>query len=268
MALYDYRMKTLAAALSLLLFVCGPAVAGKAISRPVVVEIYTSQGCDSCVLATSLSAKLAKEPGLIVLNFAVTYWDMFGWKDTLANEDNTRRQKAYAAALHRGGVYTPQMIVDGVYDVPAAKNDAVAATLARVQGLHQKAVAHRKSAADSWQVDLALAQKRGLLHLTVGAAPVPGAQATIWLFKVRSRAVVHIGGGENKGRTVVYNNVVTGIEALASWHGEALTLDVPLPSGKAADHDMLVAVVQQGGTGRIVGAAKLNTAPLLIGSGR
>jgi hypothetical protein len=78
------------------------AVAGE--SRPILVELYTSQGCSSCPPADALLAKLAKRKGLIAVSLPITYWDMLGWKDTLASEANTSRQKAYAAATGRGGV--------------------------------------------------------------------------------------------------------------------------------------------------------------------
>ncbi|MDR3527725.1 MAG: DUF1223 domain-containing protein, partial [Rhizomicrobium sp.] len=120
-------MKTALAALAFVLLSGVNAFAGTV--RPVVVEVYTSQGCNSCLFANSLAAKIAQKPGTLVLSFAVTYWDMFGWKDTLANDDNTKRQKAYAAALHRGGVYTPQLVIDGIRDVSATRADAVAYAL-------------------------------------------------------------------------------------------------------------------------------------------
>jgi len=98
--------------------------------RPVVVELYTSQGCSSCPPADILLGRLAQRPGVIAISLPITYWDMLGWKDTLATEANTRRQKAYAAAMGHGGVYTPQIIVDGVADVVGSRIGAVEAAIA------------------------------------------------------------------------------------------------------------------------------------------
>jgi hypothetical protein len=67
------------------------AIAGPT-RRPVVVELYTSQGCASCVPADAFLAKLTKRPDVIPMSLSVTYWDMLGWKDTLASDANTRRQ--------------------------------------------------------------------------------------------------------------------------------------------------------------------------------
>src|SRR6185436_15639063 len=86
-------------------------------SRPIVVELFTSQGCASCPPADALLGKLAKRGDVIALSLPVTYWDMLGWKDTLASEVFTKRQKAYAAMMGHGGVYTPQVVIDGVVDV-------------------------------------------------------------------------------------------------------------------------------------------------------
>src|SRR5476651_255455 len=87
---------------------CG-ATAASAGERPIFVELYTSQGCSSCPPADVLLRRLAQRPGVIAVSLPITYWDMLGWKDTLASDANTRRQKAYAAAMNHGGVYTPQI---------------------------------------------------------------------------------------------------------------------------------------------------------------
>src|SRR3954471_16694809 len=98
-----------------------PAVAGSPpdskTRRPVLVELYTSQGCSSCPPADALLGQLSTRRDVLAISLPVTYWDMLGWHDTLASETNTRRQKEYAKQLGRGGIYTPQMIVDGASDV-------------------------------------------------------------------------------------------------------------------------------------------------------
>jgi hypothetical protein len=101
-----------------------PAVAG-GVKRPVVVELFTSQGCSSCPPADALLGQLAQRHDVLAMSLPITYWDMLGWKDTLASEANTHRQKAYAAAMGHGGVYTPQMIVDGVTDVVGSREGDV-----------------------------------------------------------------------------------------------------------------------------------------------
>jgi hypothetical protein len=213
--------------------------------RPVVVELYTSQGCSSCPPADALLGQLSTRKDVLALSLPITYWDMLGWKDTLASENNTRRQKAYARVLGRGGVYTPQMIVDGLTDVIGSREPAVAAAIGA-------------RAADGQSVPVDLLASHQELHIAVGSAPDQSDHdATIWLFRVLPQASVRIGNGENGGRTVVYRNVVRDIKAVGMWKGQAVTLDLPR-SEVGAGRDGVAVVVQQGGYGRIVGAASID----------
>ncbi|MEM9311001.1 MAG: DUF1223 domain-containing protein, partial [Pseudomonadota bacterium] len=86
-------------------------------SGPVLVELFTSQGCSSCPPADRLAERLAREEGLVIVSRPVDYWDRLGWKDTLASPDNTALQRAYARRGLNGynGVYTPQMVVAGAF---------------------------------------------------------------------------------------------------------------------------------------------------------
>lgn len=278
-------MKKLSTAFAFLWIAAASAWAGASEPRPIVVEVFTSQGCSSCGPANALAYKVAQRPNVLLLSLPVTYWDMFGWKDTLASDQNTKRQKSYAAALRRGGVYTPQMIIDGVKDVPAAREDAVSYALT-IAGLAREdaqladgntpAVARREggdvafvgvtrlksSARAVWSVPVQLTAKQpGKLHLTIDRAPditrYNNIDATIWVFTLRSSATVKIGGGENNGQTVTYKNVVTGIANVGRWRGEQLSMDLARPNAgnKTPLYDAIAVVVQQGGYGRVRGAA-------------
>ena len=108
----------------------GLAAAAPSTEPPVVIELFTSQGCSSCPPADRLLATLARDPGVIAVSRPVTYWDRLGWKDTLAREENTRRQYAYAARFRRDGVYTPQAVVDGRYQTVGSDREALVALLA------------------------------------------------------------------------------------------------------------------------------------------
>ncbi|HEY4114018.1 MAG TPA: DUF1223 domain-containing protein [Rhizomicrobium sp.] len=227
-----------------------PANAGHSAStikppRPIVVELFTSQGCDSCPPADALLAQLSARRDLLALSLPVTYWDMMGWKDTLASDANTHRQKEYAQVMGRGGIYTPQIIVDGETDVVGSRDQAV-----------QSAINARMGDMQSVTVDLAA--NRDLLHVAVGPSWDHAEHlATIWMFKVLPQAKVNIRNGENGGRTITYHNVVRQIRAIGLWKGQPLTLDLP-DSHSGAEHDGVAVIVQQGGGyGRIVGAAML-----------
>jgi hypothetical protein len=224
------------------MFCAGTALAGGVAKRPVVVELYTSQGCSSCPPADMLLGQLAARPDVLAMSLPITYWDMLGWKDTLASEENTRRQKAYAAALGKGAVYTPQIIVDGVTDVVGSRENSVKDDIvARL--------------ADMSAVPVSLNAMPGQVHVVVGAGGKPGADATIWVFHILSQATVNIGDGENDGRKITYHNVVRDLKAVGMWKGDAVSLDLPRHDPSDPPHDGLAIVVQQAGYGRVIGAA-------------
>jgi len=211
--------------------------------RPVLVELYTSQGCSSCLPADALLGQMAGRRDVIALSLPVTYWDMLGWKDTLASEGNTRRQKAYAEEMRSGGVYTPQMIVDGVDDIVGSKEQAVEA-----------AIAARGNDRDSVPIALSATPKE--IRIVIGAGRA-GPDATIWLFHVLGKATVAIGAGENAGQKVTYRNIVRAVHAVGMWKGQQVVLDLPRADMPAPPHDAIAVVVQEGGYGRVIGAAMI-----------
>ncbi|HTT83868.1 MAG TPA: DUF1223 domain-containing protein [Rhizomicrobium sp.] len=212
-----------------------------------MVELFTSQGCDSCPPADALLAKLADRKDILALSLPITYWDMLGWKDTLASEANTRRQKAYAAAMGRGGIYTPQVIVDGVTDVVGSREGQIDATIAA-------------RIADMRAVPVVLSATPDALHISIGAGSLKsGTEATVWLFHILSRANVHITAGENQGRSLSYRNSVRDVRAIGIWKGQALSLDLPRSDPLGASYDTVAVVLQEGGYGRIIGAAQLGS---------
>ena len=238
MSFPTFFQRLLIAAVALALEIPAPCV-GK---RQVVLELYTSQGCSSCPPADALIGHLSDRSELLALSLPVTYWDMLGWKDTLASEANTRRQKAYSAAMGRGGVYTPQIIVDGVTDVVGSREAQVEA-----------AISARRS--DMREVPILLSVSPGAVHIAIGSLPEKSADdATVWLFHVLRRAAVRIGAGENKGRNIDYRNVVRDIRAVAIWKGQPLSLDIPRGDHALPGYDSIAVLVQEGAYGRVIGA--------------
>ncbi len=226
---------------------CGPAIAtAPAPGRPVVIELYTSQGCSSCVPADAFLAQLAARKDVVALSLPITYWDMLGWTDTLATQANTDRQKAYAQAMGRGGVYTPQVIVDGRKDLVGSKDAAI-----------DQAIAAREAKLPDVPIKLSLLPHE--VHVVVSSArmksPTP---ATIWMMAVRPRATVKIGAGENAGRTLTYRDIVTGIKAVGIWKGKQVTLDLPRAATGAGPGEGITVIVQQGGYGQILGATPID----------
>jgi hypothetical protein len=205
--------------------------------RPVVVELFQSQGCSSCPPANANLATVADKPGVIALNFSVTYWDGQGWKDTFAQPKFTARQWDYAHAFGRGNVFTPQIVVDG-------KHDGVGADAGDFARLVASGAADGASPAVSLTADTA----------TIGAGSKPAANADVWLVRYDPRVLqVPIKGGENGGRTLPHKDIVRELVRIGGWNGTAETL--PLP---AASQPGLVAVilVQSPGGGPILAATK------------
>jgi hypothetical protein len=242
-AMLQRTLTALAFSLAASLFATAATDAGETAKTPVVVELFTSQGCDTCPPADAVLAQIADRKDVIALSLPVTYWDMLGWKDTLATDVNTRRQKAYAEAMGHGGVYTPQMIVDGTADMVGNRAQPVEAAIA----------AHQ---ADSDAVRVSLQTTPAELHISVGSGPASG-DATIWLFHIMSKAVVKVGAGENGGRTLAYRNVVRKVKSVGIWKGQAISLSLPRNDPAVPQHDAVAVVVQLGGYGKVLGAAMI-----------
>src|SRR5688572_15512580 len=101
-----------AALLLSLILLAWPAGAAAA-KAPVLVELFTAQGCRSCTGANENLSRLAERPGVLALAYSVDYWDYLGWTDTFAKPEYAERQKAYVTRLKLREPYTPQVVIDG-----------------------------------------------------------------------------------------------------------------------------------------------------------
>ena len=209
---------------------------------PVVVELFTSQGCSSCPPADALIGRLAREPGIIAISRPVTYWDRLGWRDTLARESNTTLQRAYVARGIGGEVYTPQVVVQG-------RTSAVGSDESEIRRLITSA-SRGASAAITSQPD-----SHGQLSLTVNGSS--GAAADVKLVTLRRSVPVPIGNGENGGRSIVYTNVVGQEQTIGSWRGGAQQFALPASRRAIAGEEGAAVIVQLRGNGPILGALML-----------
>jgi hypothetical protein len=213
----------------------------------VLVELFTSQGCSECPPADRIIGELAGRRDVIALTFPITYWDMLGWKDTFATEANTRRQKAYAKAMKRSGLTTPQLVVGGTDQVFGHQRDKIMAAISA----HTAQVGARF-------VPIALAIQSDHVDISISAAPgaLPSGEgeATIWVMRTLSRASVVVGGGENNKRELAYTNVVRELQRAGTWDGSARTLRLPVRA-EAGKQDGIAVVVQRGEYGAVIGAA-------------
>ncbi|MBN2630745.1 MAG: DUF1223 domain-containing protein [Rhodobacteraceae bacterium] len=218
----------------------GLAGAVLAQTRPVVVELYTSQGCSSCPPADAFMATLAQQPDVIALSLHVDYWDYIGWRDTFAQPQYTQRQKAYAKAVGSRMIYTPQMIVAGNDRIVGNDPAEVAASIRR----HQ---------ATPSAVRLTLTRHGDTLTIRAEADPPLTEAARVQLVRYVPQATIEIGRGENQGRNVTYTNIVTSWQALDDWPGTS-PLEV---QAEVKGEDPVVVIVQSQGPAEVLAAAQL-----------
>jgi len=204
-------------------------------AHPTVIELYQSQGCSSCPPADEVVNRIADRKDVIALNFAVTYWDDLGWKDTFGNPAFTARQWDYAHAAGRSQVATPQVIVNGREPVLGSREGELNAAIARN--------------ANKTGPQLSIAGNT----LTVGKGAGSG-PATVWLVQYDPRTIdVAVAGGENEGRTIPHRNIVRHLTSIGEWRGNATSFTLPkTPAGLQA-----AVLVQNGKGGPIVAARKI-----------
>jgi hypothetical protein len=230
---------------SLVLLALAPAAGAKprhkapATKVPVLVELYTAQGCASCVEANAYVAKLADRPGVLALTFSVDYWDYLGWADTLAKPEFAERQKAYVTKLAVQEPYTPQVVVDGAAQAPGARTQ-------RVDKLVKDAA---RTARDPPEIHFV-----GERRVYVGSARPPKGGGEVWLVRFDPRSQdVAVKAGDNKGQTIVERNAVRELSRLGAWRGRPVAFRLP---AAAEDGLKTVVLVQGARGGRILGVAE------------
>jgi hypothetical protein len=220
-------------------------VAAAGSSRPAVIELFTSQGCSSCPAADAFMDELAKMPGVIALTYNVDYWDYLGWRDTLASPANSQRQYDYAKSRGDMDVYTPQIICDGRSHYVGSNRAVVLAAIDRAKA----------SSGSDW-IDVAIHRNGDEFIIKAAAQSKPTPSGTIWLMSVMPRTTVRVERGENAGQDLTYCNVVRNLTPAGMWHGEEVSLNMPV-SGVLKDCcRACVALLQVGNVGPIIGAAK------------
>jgi hypothetical protein len=203
---------------------------------PVVVELYTAQGCASCDRANTYLGGLASQKGVLPLTFAVDYWDYLGWKDTFAKPEFADRQRAYAKRFGVPEVYTPQIVVDGRAQSAAVKPEAVAALVREA----------RRTPVDPPQM-----RWRGDDYVAVGSGRRPRGGAGVWLVRYDPRqSDTVVRDGDNRGHKVVERNVVVQLVRLGAWRGRPVLLKLPAPPD---DGLQSVVLVQGDNGGKILG---------------
>lgn len=224
--------------LAVLSSLCIALLAQAAPAAPVVVELFTSQGCSSCPPAEKLLGEVARKPNVIALAYHVDYWDERGWRDPFSLSEATQRQAGYVRRLSRAGPFTPQAVVSGDTSFIGSNRAEMTAALA----------------GDRDALAIELSQAGGTLSI----AFTEGWRESmdVYVVSYRARATTHIGGGENARRSLEEHNIVRSFKRLATWNGKPQTMTVSLASfPKDATH--AVVMLQRRNQGAIAGAAAL-----------
>lgn len=194
---------------------------------PIVAELFTSQSCSSCPPAEKLFADLAERPDLIVLEWHVDYWDKLvhgragAWEDPYSSPDHTARQRQYNRALRgTGGAYTPQAVINGVYESVGSQGSEIERFLESPS--HAMAAIHVSHA----EQDLDVSIERFAVALDR-----PATISRLTLLPEQSTAVPR---GENRGVRLFSRNIVLAAETIGLYTGDPQTLSIePAAPGEA-----------------------------------
>jgi len=210
-------------------------------AEPVLLELFTSQGCSSCPPADRVAAKIDSESDAVIISRPVTYWDRLGWKDTLANEANTDLQRAYArrGLQGRNGVYTPQVVTGGTHGIV---------------GSHELGVRRLIAQVSQSQTSVLRAKTLSTGDVAVGVAGPDASSGELSIITVKRKATIAIGRGENTGRTVTYTNVFLSEKPAGDWNGgeQGLVVDASKLSENKGDRNALI--LREASSGRVLAA--------------
>ena len=230
-------------------FVVGNAYANE---RPVIVELFTSQGCAACPPASSLVSRLAMEDENIVpFIWAVDYWDYLGWQDTMAIEGGVERQEDFNRSMEKNGVFTPQVIINGAVQTIGSREGDI------------RTLIKEQTEADVAMLDVGL--KGGLenLSLNIGGIKASSGEAVVTLIWFKDRETVRIASGDNRGKLFHYTNVVRGVHNLGTLNTMApnqqsfLSIPIGFDALEMLDANCIAIMVQESVGGKIIGFTKI-----------
>lgn len=221
---------------------------------PVLLELFTSEGCSSCPPADRLLESLDRTqpiPGaeLIVLSEHVDYWNRLGWTDPFSSSLFSARQQEYANRLHRDGVYTPQLVVDGESELVGS--DSRQATAAIERALHEQKIA----------ITISKAVRSGnRVTAEIEAPPTPrkNRAAVLYVVLADSKTQSSVARGENAGRALAHVSVArvfTQVSTLKLDDGFTKQIALAVQPGVGVNGLRVVAFLQDPSTGHVLGAA-------------
>jgi hypothetical protein len=225
--------------------------------RPVIVELFTSEGCSSCPAADGMLGELQRSQpvdGVEIIGLAqhVDYWNDGGWKDRFSSRQFTRRQRAYAVKFKNRSAYTPQLVIAGQEEFVG--NDRRRAV---------KAIS-RWAAQPAGEVTIASLEDSGpdsiSLRIRIGGLPTDSLKADVLLAVVEGGLASEITGGENVGRSLRHESVVRELRTIAELEASSevtklLDTAIEIASEWKRANLRAVVFVQERKTLRILGAA-------------
>lgn len=223
-------------------------------TTPVIVELFTSEGCSSCPPADALLSRYIKTSPVsgvqvIALGEHVDYWNHGGWADPFSTASFSARQSDYSSAFHLDSVYTPQIIVDGKAQLVGSDDDAARLAINRAARLPKAQVSVTEP-------------KPGRLSVQIGHLPASAQNdpADVYLAVTEDGLSSSVGGGENAGRHLSHSAVVRQLTAIGMVTGSTFsaTPSVTVKSGWRRGHLHAVIFAQERTSRRIVGASEIS----------
>jgi len=214
---------------------------------PVLVELFTSEGCSSCPPADALLQRLERGqlvPGVTVIGMSehVDYWNHLGWRDPFSSAQMSSRQQTYALKFRIEGPYTPQMVVDGVEEFVGSDSSRARRAIALSAG-------HPKIGITA---DLAAP---GMLHVAVPAS----APAEVFVALVYDPDPSQVSKGENSGRRLLHISVVKSLKRVGEIsRTKSFDARLPIPDDPMLANPRAVIFIQERGQGRVLGSAEVS----------
>lgn len=217
------------------------AQSGAIAPRPVIIELFTSQGCSSCPTADKvLKYFVDNNPNVIALSMHVDYWNYIGWADPFSSAQITQRQKQYSAAMGRNNIYTPQMVIDGKY---------------QESGSHYNKILPLVGEALSGAKDVPVSVDAVDNKLQVGITPHSSQaqeNADIVVIGYDNEKTTKVTRGENSGEEITNANIVQYIKTIGTYNGEKVSIEGEIPKT-----DNVIVILQNAGQKEIIGVGIL-----------
>ncbi|MEM1248247.1 MAG: DUF1223 domain-containing protein, partial [Acidobacteriota bacterium] len=216
------------------------------VRTPVVLELFTSQGCSSCPPADALLREVGVEPDVIAISYHVDYWNRLGWEDPYSAPAWSQHQEEYVRALRGDTLYTPQIVVDGMRDLVGSDRRRL-----------QEALRERRLVGKRVQPRVDVDWGAGEVQVDIASAAGLPRGLDLRVLITESAIDTKVSRGENARRHLRHDHVARSLETIADWQGEEASLRLPLGDDWQRDHLAVVVLVQQSKGRRIVGASRI-----------